>query len=197
MWLGDFAALEAEFQSRLMASGKFREALMLACQNSKGRLWLIGGTVFRTLVSILYGTPVPPETDFDFIVEELEKTITFPENEGWRMKENHYKNPKLVKDGLSVDLVPLATVHSIVRRGVDPTIENVLSGAPLNIQSIAYNCTRRQIVGDIGFHAIQNKIVAVNDHVGAKIQSERKNMTVPDLVHKYATELSFTAQLPE
>ncbi len=196
MDLGELASVEVDFQRTLMASRKFHEALMLVCQNSKGRTWLIGGAVFRTLANIMYGTPVPPETDFDFIVDELEKKIVFREDEGWRLEENHYKNPKLIKGDLSVDLIPLAKVHSIVRRGVEPTIENFLSGTPLNIQSLAYDCVSRRLMGRIGLGAICHKVVAVNNIDQCVIQASRKNLTIPELIRKYADELGFEAELP-
>ena len=193
----EFSPVETEFQKRLMDNPNFREALMVACENSRGKLWLIGGSVFRTLANIMYGTPIPDKTDFDFVVEELEKTAVCREKDGWRLELNHYKNPKLIKGDLSVDLVPLATVHSIVRRGCEPTIENFLTGTPLNIQSVVYDCARRQIMGEIGIKALQTKTVAVNDPIQATYHAERKNTTVAELLKKYASELHFAYEDPD
>ncbi len=190
VWIG----VEAEFKKRLMANQNFRDALIVACIQSCGKIWLTGGSVFRLLANIMYRTPMPADTDFDFIVTMLEEKVCVPP--GWRIEENHYKNPKLIRDALSVDLIPIEKVHSIVRRGVAPTIENYLTGTPLNIQSIAYDCMRREIIGEIGIGAIRRKTVAFNDPIQAEIQAARKNMTAVALLEKYAHELGFACGYP-
>ena len=127
-------------------NSEFNESLALVKQNSTGNIWLIGGFVYRNISSVLYGTPVP-EIDLDFIVE-TPLDLQLPR--GWELRVNRYNNPKWVNGSRQIDFVPINTVHSIVRRGIEPTIQNYLTGTPLTVQSIAYDVNNREIIGDIG-----------------------------------------------
>ena len=187
--------LEREIYGRLMGSPEYRQALMLVCMNSKGPIWLMGGAVFRLLANIMHGTPLSANHDYDFLVETLEKKFFFREDEGWRLELNHYKNPKFVKSGLSVDVVPLATVDSITRRKLEPTIENFLTGTPFTIQSVVWNCTTRKLMAYAGIRALESKTVAVNNPIQAGFRAERKNITIEQDIRKFADELGYRADL--
>ena len=114
---------------------EYHEALGVVSKNSSGKIWLIGGFVYRTIASQLYGLP-KPEVDLDFIVKESVEEFDLPE--GWIVKRNRFGNPKFVNGNKQIDYVPLDNIHSILYRGLEPTIENFLSGNPLTVQALAF-----------------------------------------------------------
>lgn len=82
---------------------EFAQALEVIKKNSKGKSWLIGGCVCRSIIEGLYGIPMPKETDFDVIVEHL-LPLTLPN--GWTSKVNSYGNPKLIGPAYSINMIP-------------------------------------------------------------------------------------------
>jgi hypothetical protein len=167
---------------------EFKEALKIIKNNSEGRSWLIGGFVCRSIIQDLYGVPMPKDVDLDFIIERP-KDIVVPA--GWRIAENSYGNPKLVGPTFEIDYVPLNKVHSIVRRNLEPTIENFFPGTPLNVQSIAFDILENKVIGDIGKKSIQDKIVAINDIEQAQHRAEKKGVMLQDMVKGIAEQFGF------
>jgi len=168
---------------------EFQEIMDIIQDNSCGDFWLIGGFVYRSVASELYGIK-KPMVDLDFIVEKPTEKIVFPAS--WKRTTNRYGNLKFINDdGLEIDFVPLENVHSIIRRGLKATIENFLTGTPLNIQSIVYDVKNKMIKGDIGTKAMEEKIVAVNDFEQAKIYSARKGKSINDIIQEKSSSLGF------
>ena len=144
----------------LAESKAYQYALDIIRKNSEGKIWLIGGFIFRTLVNKLYGCKSPSK-DFDFIVENITKPLMLPR--GWQELETKFGNPKLKKDNIVIDLISLNNVLSIQRRNLKPSIKNFLSGTPLTIQSIAFDINRQVLIGRIGIYSIKNRIVGINN----------------------------------
>ena len=167
---------------------EFKEAIDIVKSNSEGKIWLIGGFVCRCIIQDLYNVKMPEGVDLDFIVEKTSQ-IKLPI--GWEIRENSYGNPKFVGLKYEIDCVPLNNIHSIIRRNLEPTIENFLLGTPLNVQSIVYDITNNIVVGDIGTRSIQEKIVSVNDIEQAKHRAKKKGVGVDDLVTDIAQQFGF------
>ncbi len=167
---------------------RYYQASRLARNNSTGGLWLIGGTVFRTLTHLMYGTPIPKKVDFDFICGGLPESFTCP---GWECRLNNYGNPKFIFADESIDLIPINTVSSIKRRKVVPTIENLLDGAPFTIQKIALNCLDWRLVDRGGIEALLDQEVKVNDLDEALTVAAHKCRPVPEIMLQLAAELQF------
>ena len=165
-----------------------KEILKIVKANSEGKIWLIGGFLYRGIVYEMYGGELP-SPDFDFIVEKRKERLNLPSN--WTALNNKYGNPKFRNSKDSVDFVPLDTVLSLKLRKFEPTIENYLSGTPLTIQSIAYDCIRKQVMGEVGAGAILNKTVGSNYIRSAEHEAKLKNITVNDLILKKAGSLKF------
>lgn len=166
---------------------KFKEASNIVLTNSSGNVWLIGGYVYRTLAHLLYESERPP-VDVDFIVENPRDNFTLPH--GWKLSKNRYGNPKFVGQ-FEIDYAPLATIHSVSRRGLEPTFENYLSGTPLTIQSIGYNLKDQRVIGDIGLHALQTKTIGVNDKEQAKIYEAKKGIPIEEIIKRKSESLGF------
>jgi len=171
---------------------EFQEASEIVCANGRGNIWLIGGSVYRSLAHLLYDVE-EPDVDFDFIVEGMNGELILPC--GWDLKTNSYGNPKFVSNGSSIDFVLLDTVESIKRRGLDFTFDNFLTGTPLTIQSIGYNVLTGKIEGEIGIYAIRNRIVGINDLTQTIICSRKQRLSVENFVKIKARSLDFDSAL--
>ncbi len=182
------ASLRRMLRMYLEQKPNYYRASRLARDNSRGGLWLIGGTVFRTLAHLMYGTPIPKKVDFDFICGGLPENFTCP---GWECRLNNYGNPKFIFADESIDLIPINTVSSIKRRKVAPTIENLLDGVPFTIQKIALNCLDWRLVDRGGIQALLNQEVRVNDPDEALILSQMKRLPIFEIMLQLAVELEF------
>ena len=152
--------LNSIFIKELSSNEAYKRALGVVRKNRSGRIWLIGGFVFRTLAYKLYGCK-SPRKDFDFIVEDIIKLLILPK--GWQELETKFGNPKLKKDNLVIDLISLSNIHSIRARNMKPTIKNFLSGTPLTIQSIAFDVDNQRLIGKIGLRSLKDKTVGINN----------------------------------
>ena len=166
----------------------YHRAARLAKDNSRGGLWLIGGSVFRTLAYFMYGTPMKQKIDHDFMVDSMPESFTHP---GWTFTQNRYGNPKFVYKDSVVDLVPISRASSVVRRKVEPTIENFLDGAPFTIQKIALNCLDWRLVDRGGIAALMKQEVRVNDPAEADLLSQKKGRPIFEIMLQLAVELQF------
>jgi len=186
--------LTQAFKCAAYGQRNFCQAVDLVCQNAQGGVWVIGSYVFGSLASALYDAPPSCGDiscgDIDFIVENSCGAVQLPR--GWSLQRNRCGNPKFVKDGLRVDYVPLSTVSSIVRRGLEPTIENYLRGTPLTVQSIAFDVRTSKVIGLVGMRAVQERTVAVHDPVELVIASELKGLSVEAYLTRKADKLRFT-----
>ena len=171
--------LSPEFLSELFTQivsqdETYQEAVRIVRANSYGKIWLIGGFLYRTLASQLYGVKKPSK-DFDFIVERAEHKLILPES--WKVTVNRFGNPKFVGT-FEIDFVTLNRVHSIMRRGVEPNIQNFLNGVPLNIHSLVYDVDNEEVIGNIGISALERKVVSVCNPEMA-IDTEEIYQTLP------------------
>lgn len=172
----------------------FSEALDIVRRNSSGKIWLIGGFVYRTIISELYGTS-RKKVDLDFVVEDYKPEINLPE--GWRI-EGAFDNNKLriVNGAKQIDCVSLKNNFSIKHRKLKPSIGNFLTGAPLTIQSIAYDIDENKIIGEIGIDALKRKVVAINNKFFADYSAKKEKKSIQEFIADKSEELSFTPVFP-
>lgn len=188
------------FRDYVESSPEFEEALNIAKRNSTGKIWAIGSFVYRNIIKEIYGRRLqkPSEIDIDFLVEtHSEKKVYVPR--GWELRMSDWPHPYFLKKGggLRVDLNYLLNFHSIVSRGIeDPTIYDHLTGTPLNVQSIHYDCDSETIVGDIGKKAIEQKTVMVNNLSEAGFEAGKRGINLGELVKEKADKLRFDYVLP-
>lgn len=184
------------FLKSIKGNSDFKEAVDLVKKNSNGgNIWLIGGFLYQNIVAKLYGLEKQIAKDIDFIVENPKNKILLPDN--WEQKTCSYGNPKFIRsDGLVVDFVSLKEINSIVRRGLLATIENYLTGVPLNIQSMVFDINNNCVFGDVGIKALLDKTIAINDPEEAKISSEHKKKPIDQIIKEKAEVLNFTSVFP-
>ena len=187
--------LSGTFRRIAECDESFKEALSIVEQNTAdGRIWLIGGFLYKTLANYLYGTSKPSK-DFDFIIECPNQQIVLPEN--WRLSKSRFGNSKFAKTdkSLEIDFVPLSRVHGIIKRRIPPSIQNYLSGVPLSIHYLAYETKSGILEGDVGLASLEQKFVRLHNLEMAEDAARLYNTTVNEMITKKARELGFRAEL--
>ena len=182
----------------------FEEFYRIAKDNSEGRIWVIGGFVYKNIIKQLYGTPFEEEPiDIDFLSEGHAREIYPPKGEGWKLGRTSVGDLSVVKEGkYRLDLNGLINFHSITSRKLDPRIENFYTGTPLNIQSISYDCERGVVEGEVGINAIRKKVVKFNNLEELRWEAKRlsklkkSDVSPDDLIKAKAEELGFEYRLP-
>jgi hypothetical protein len=166
----------------------YKEATSIVLKNSRKRVWLIGGFIFRILAMQLYGTPAP-KSDFDFIIEEPKKTLILPLD--WKTKKNHFGSFKLIGPKFDIDFIPLNNVYAIKKKRISPTIENYLSTVPLTIQSLAFELKTNKLLGKIGVKSLLTKTIDINNREIAADFFEIYNKSLEDYLKEKADSLGF------
>ena len=167
----------------------YQEALKIVKSNFHGKVWLIGGAVYKTLLF----KNCNQTKDFDFIVESPNKEIVLPE--GWRIKNNRFGTLKFVSEMKEIDFVPLKEVIHIKSKGLEATIENYLAYTPLNIHSIAYDIKKKKLLGEIGIAALEEKVIRVNDFEMASKMVGKYGISLREMLKNKAQELGFDYEL--
>lgn len=167
----------------------FQDALELVKMNSEGKIWVIGGYVYKNLASTLYGI-TPYEYDIDFIVEKRNKEL--PVVPGWDFRVNRYGSKNYIREKNEMSFTELGRAIR-VSGALNPSIEDFLRETPLNIQSIAYDIEQHSLIGEIGIEALQSKIVKVNNLPQAEFYAHRKQKTLEQILQEKALELGFQA----
>jgi hypothetical protein len=144
----------------LLKNEGYLEALGVVRANSRGQIWLIGGGVYKTLLSLLYGGHLKTK-DWDFIVEKMAEPLKLEGD--WAVSLSRFGCPKLKKSNLAIDLIPLDNIHSVQVRGLEPDIQNYLSGTPFTIQSIAFDVDASLLIGDVGIKSLKTRTIGVNN----------------------------------
>ncbi|MBU2523368.1 MAG: hypothetical protein KKE23_03715 [Nanoarchaeota archaeon] len=173
----------------------FERALMIVGANSfNGNIWIIGGFVYQTLANQIYGTDHILK-DYDFIVQNPMARVAGPP--GWTVQRGTQNYPKLIQSSgeMIIDFIPLNEIYSIKKRNLKPTIQNFLSGTPLDIQSIAYEVNNKTLEGDLGIQSLENKIVRINNFQMAAEYINMKNGGMNKYLSNIATNLDFKAEL--
>lgn len=195
----DPKVLAKKLNAYLFSLPSFREALRMVKRNSEGRIWLTGGGVSRSLAYLLYGTK-PEKTDFDFIVDKIR--LPYSLEGSWEVVTNKYGSPKFTKWGkrrskeLVIDMFPLKRIHSIIRRKLNPSIKNYLTGTPLTIQSLAYDIERNKLYGKVGLRSLAQQSIAVNNLEQFRYRAMLRGITGNEMLKKTAESMKFKAILP-
>ena len=172
----------------------FQEALKITRNNSSGKTWLIGGFLYKNIAHVLYGSKKTTK-DFDLVIERAvpDDKIVLPK--GWELTMNRFNNPKFSDGEREIDFIPLERIHWIKTRGLQPSIENYLAGEILNVACLAYCIDNKEILGDVGIKALEEKIVRVHDLEMLEYGAKLHGITSNAMIQKKARELGFVAEL--
>ena len=177
---------------------KYKEALEIVRKNSNGKIWLIGGAVYRNLVKLFYGAKIGEIKDYDFIVEDVSLPLNFDLPIEWREGElSRFGGYKFFRQDLtnSLDFVELRRVFHIVERKVMPEINNFLLYTPLNIHSLIWDIDKQVLKGEIGFDALERRVISANDKQMLELMAARYGKTPGEIIKEKAEELGFDYQI--
>lgn len=188
--------LQRCFEDSMKNSLDFQEAYKIVSENSSGNLWVVGGFIFRNLISRLYKNNCLSSPDFDFVVEKPIDNLAWPED--WGVSTNKCGDPRIRKQEKVIDYIPL---QSVFRNSVGKSrnycggIEGYLIGVPLTIQSIAYNLKENKLIGKIGINSILTKTIKINDIEEAEQVAKRKGISLREYVEMTANQLDFIPEI--
>ncbi len=185
--------MESALIRELKNNKEYLEVLEIVKSNSQGKIWLIGGIVSRSIIKLIYGR-LQLKHDLDFLVEKLNKKLVIPSS--WKLAKNRFSNPKLIKGGTEVDIVPLKTAEHILRNKLTPSIKNFLVGTPLDIQSLAFDIEKEKLIGSLGIKALQRKEVRINNSKPFLAKAKRKKISPEELLQQTAKSVGFKAVFP-
>lgn len=192
----NYKELIFKFKDLLEADCDFQESLELARKNAnEGKIWLIGGTVYKNLVNLTHGTN-SKNKDYDFIIEKRVKESELFVPPRWKLEKTGLGQPRFIRNGLSVDIVALEEVHAIVNYSLEPKIQSYLESTPTNIQSVIYDTGSETLTGDLCLSAIDESIVRVNNLRGLLNYCEITNRNYADYLAKIANSLRFKLEMP-
>lgn len=185
----------------------------------EGKIWIIGGFVYRNIIEQLSKLDefkefynAPPEkspVDIDFLLENFVPHIEWIR--GWEARRTTSKDLFYLSwdKKYRIDLNELHDFNSITvrntlrkregKRALPYNFDSFLTGTPLNIQSIAYDCEERIIKGRRGIEAIEKRIIKANEEYPevTEYESRRKRISVDTLVRNKVEDLGFFYERPE
>jgi len=195
------------FEKFLKTYPEFSDISEIARRNSRamgrpgeGRIWIMGGFVYRPIIKSIYPelkVSEPSQIDIDFLIERGPASQDLYVPKGWDKKITESGYLYLEKEKIRIDLNYLFSFHSIITRHIRPRFKYFFTGTPLDIQSIAYDLTDKNVgvKGQRGIEAIKNKIVRINNLEEAKFEALKRGIGLEDLVIQKAKELDFNYDL--
>jgi len=173
---------------RLRANPNFNEIISIVKNNSKGNIFLVGGTVSRTLASELYdGKQI--NQDFDFVVDVLNDELKIPE--GWAVTHHKFNNPTFKKNDIEIDIFPLSDHQYIKKNNLEPTIENFLAGVPFSTQALVFDIKHEKLIGKDGIESLKNRKFKVHNIESAKEVAKRKGVSINERMTQKAEGMDF------
>ena len=128
-----------------------------------GKLWVVGGFISSLVIPLIHGYEVSHYTDLDILLAQtvdLER-INMPGE--WTKERTFFGYPRFSKEQDQVDIWCLPDMGVIRDRGLEHTIHSYLRTVPLTTQSLAYDIEEGKIYDDVGFRALETRMVGVND----------------------------------
>lgn len=168
----------------------FIEVFNLVKINSEGKVYLMGGFLYKNIANYLYGEKKVYNYDIDFFVDKRNNEIL--PVKGWKIEKNSYGHENYIRENNRMSFTEIG--KSIRVSKIKPeTVESFIRETPLNIQSIAYDLEGDKIIGEEGINAIINKKICINNLGQASFYAERKGKTLEQIIEEKAREVGFTA----
>ncbi len=163
----------------------FQRSLELVRKNSNGKIWVMGSFVFRNIASKVYNLPKPIIKDYDFVVEKM---VISPE---MKYSLNHFGGLKIDNGLKKTDIWELKETYLIKKNNLNPTIENCLKTASLNIQSIAYDIEENKIIGETSLRGIIDKKILANNIENFQYYVNAYKITMEDYINAQIRKWGF------
>ena len=188
----DFAKAYADvFQEELAENQLLNGALNKLLQEAEGPVFVTGSALYGNIIKRIHKHDIPIE-DFDFVVTtRADWDRTLP-SDGWERGIIQYGEPEYHGEIRRFSNGNIQMDVGNLMRYNPPRIETLLAGAPMTVQSIAYDARKGIIIGEIGQRAIRERTVEVNGREDAEFYARVKRMTIEQLVREKAKQLGFT-----
>jgi len=174
--------------NHLNKTKSYEEIISIVKDNSQGNIYLVGGTVSRTLASKIYGGSQDNQ-DFDFVVDILNKELKI--TNGWKVSHHKFGNPTFKKDNLEIDIFPLSDHEYIKINKLEPTITNFLKGVPFSIQALAFDIKNQKVIGKDGIEALKMRKFKVHNIDTAKEVAKQKGISINERMLQKAKSMNF------
>ena len=174
--------------NRLRENKNFDEVISIIKNNSRGNIFLVGGTVSRTLATELYGGNQKNQ-DFDLVVDILNEVLEIPE--GWTVTHHKFNNPTFKRGDIEVDIFPLSDHQYIKKNKLKPTIENYLAGVPFSFQALVFDIKHEKLIGKDGIKALKDRKFKVHNMESAKEVAKRKGVSINERMMQKAKSMNF------
>ncbi len=173
---------------RLKANKNFDDIISIVKSNTRGNIYLVGGTVSRILASEMYGEKQKNQ-DFDFVVDILNDDLLV--SKGWIVTRHKFRNPTFKKNDIEIDMFPLSDHQYIKKNKLKPSIENFLVGVPFSIQALAFDIKQEKLIGEDGIKALKNRKFKVHNIESAKEVAKRKGISINERMVQKAKSMNF------
>lgn len=152
----------AQILQKKLEEQPYQEITGILQKVCRGELFLIGGFVYRTLVTSIHNTP-SDKYDMDFCVQgtvdDSQTKILFESCES----HPKFNGLRIRHKTIPIDLFTLNNFIRIKTRNTTPSIHEYLKQVPFTIQAIAYNIRNKSIINGGAIQAIMSKEIAVNN----------------------------------
>jgi hypothetical protein len=208
---------------RIKTDPMFVEAYNIAKANTDGGVFLVGGKVYRNLISVIYKIDCgAKDCDWDFLTAKIKRKVKIPKK--WCFEEydsywgKQLRSPYIVeknrgfvqfikhtekapkKQLCKIDLMNIKQVFGIKHSSFwrrTPTIENYFDAVPMTIQAIAFDPVEEKFLGTVGLQAILEQKIGVNNHPSIVAQANHKEISIPDILKAKAETLFFDIDWPD
>lgn len=191
------------FTNQTANNKNFQEAFSIARKNSgKGNIWIIGGLVYRNIISGLYGKQGDEVYDFDFIVENPVEYEQIKLPSGWEIIRTGLGEPRFVNGQKQIDLVALDNsvnppeLNSLPKMDMEEKLQSYFRRVPLNIQALAYDVDKQKVVGDVGIKSIEDRKIGVNNLDECISFCKRRKISIREFINRKKNASGFEVVYP-
>jgi hypothetical protein len=147
------------------------------------------------LAEVLHGKDVgSDEVDWDFITPRATARTTLPKKDvnQYEIISSSYDSPRFTSKatGNNIDLIDLRDAHGIKGR-LTANVYGYLKAVPLDVQSIALNLVKMELIGH-GVAAVVRRHININNMEELAHAAKNKSVTPAEFVRNKANTLGFT-----
>jgi len=204
--------LPTAIMQKVMAHADFHVVADIVRRNTSGKIYLVGGKVYRTAIELIHGYKCNSEgVDWDFLcIGEVVEPRRAYVRDDWVPNEGEYDGskansmclkhystsnsnytPQSIFSPTIVKKIDIIGIKDVMLATANPTgqLEDYLNIVPLTVQSIALSADSASypsLYGRVGMKSIETRTVAVNNEIGAL-----GRLNVPKYLRQKAENLQF------
>lgn len=167
---------------------ELKEIIELISKICDGNIYLVGGYLYKTIISDYYNIEFP-KCDIDFLIDgtiNCDKLLQVFHS--WQF--NKHGGIKVCHNGRVIDIFELKNYILIKQKNLKPSIQNYLKEVPFSVQSIAFDIKNGILLESGAFADIKNKIITINNQENFNLDKRLQHKAMTK-----AKELGFTTNL--